>query len=96
MPNSEMMKLTHRYGWKFVVRLAAADRRERSRRERRGRPCPRSRGRRRRAGAGTVAGAVVVARCGAGQQGMVCAGIWLTVSVTSSAPPVSARMNPLP
>ena len=28
--------------------------------------------------------------------GWVCAAIWLTVSVICSAPPVSARMKPLP
>ena len=30
------------------------------------------------------------------RNGWLCAGIWLTVRVISSAPPVSARMKPFP
>src|SRR5436190_22922390 len=96
MPNSEMMKSTHRYGWKLVcgwlppvepMEVAAI--------------CWLGFSFIYRKPVVVLAktlfcGAVDVPVADDPRNGWPCAGICETVSVTCSTPPVSARINPLP
>src|SRR5215211_113859 len=98
MPNSEMMKSTQRYGWKLVCGwLPPVDVTELALMGFLGASAPYGV----MPTVGTTAtalvrGDVLAALLFVASMGWECAGIWLTVRVMSSAPPVSARMKLFP